>query len=170
MQADDIQDALENLREDKYDPDIKALVKAVNMAANELASSGFPILRTDERVADDRGFIEIAALNEPPIAVREVRMDGERVPFALDGLHIVVGRRGKCEIVYAVAHRALTIDDPVEFGALVDSAVAEYLAARNYCLITGRTDEARIWDQLYASHTEPRRLTRRAKLPKRVWR
>ena len=46
-----------------------------------------------------------------------------------------------------------------------DVHVAAYLAARNYCLFNGHTDEASYFDGLYDDVAERHRLKRRASLP-----
>ena len=60
-------------------------------------------------------------------------------------------------------------DDELAVGAGADAEMLTYLAARNFCLITGRTDEASVWDQRYNAEAENKRLRRRATLPRRAW-
>ena len=60
------------------------------------------------------------------------------------------------------------VADEVELGAFATGLI-EYLAARDYCLITGRTDEASVWDQRYNAEAENKRIRRRAVMPRRAW-
>ena len=72
-------------------------------------------------------------------------------------------------MTYTVSPEDKALDDTVTVGVLADEEMLAYLAARNYCIVTGRSDEASVWDQRYSSESEKKRLTRRAALCPRVW-
>lgn len=59
---------------------------------------------------------------------------------------------------------ALSLDSAVECTS-AGVFVAAYLAARNYCLFNGHTDEASYFDSLYEDAAERHRLSRRASVP-----
>lgn len=150
------------------DADVRMLVKCVNMATAELCADGFPLCVTDALAATD-GFIPISAFTREPSAVREVVKDGARVPFSVDSRGVRVSGVGTYKVTYAAVPKDAGLDETAETGALCDRNIAAYLTARNYCLITGRTDEASVWDQRYNAEAEKRRLTRRAALKGRKW-
>lgn len=150
------------------DADVRMLVKCVNMATAELCADGFPLCVTDAHAATD-GFIPISAFTRVPSAVREVVKDGARVPFSVDSRGVRVSGGGTYKVTYAAVPNDAGLDETAETGALCDRNIAAYLTARNYCLITGRTDEASVWDQRYNAEAEKRRLTRRAALKGRKW-
>lgn len=167
LQADDIE-AL--LRGDSAaaDPDVKTLVKSVNAAA-AAAAEYFPVCITETPSAED-GVIPFSAFTRRPSAVMGVKRGRSYVSFVLTPDGIAVRRDGSYSVTYSVEPKEAGIDDEVETAETVGIAMMAFLTARNYCLITGRSDEASVWDQMYEAQAAARRLTRRAKLPARVWR
>lgn len=150
------------------DEDVKLLVTCVNTAAANIAADGFPIT-LKERFASSDGRIALSSFTRPPSTVRRVEDGTGTVPFELDSSYISVPRDGEYDITYTVEPVEAKLDDDIELGALCDRSMLTYLAARNYCLVTGRTDEASVWDQMYDVHTSRKRLSRRARLPHRIW-
>lgn len=169
LQADDIEELL--VAEDvnaEDDADVKALVRCVNLAVSELAGNGFSRDASATAEAAD-GVIPFAALSPAPIKITAVRKNGVCVNFAVDGRGIAVDADGTYEVRYSPAPPEYGLDDETELAAFCPSDAAACLAARNYCLVTGRTDDASVWDQMYERHAELFRLTRRASLPTRKW-
>lgn len=170
LQADDIEALLEDESEDATptdDADVRTLVKCVNLAAAE-TSSDFPVLKTVTVECED-GIIPLSAFDGVVTTVREVMRGKRRVAFSLDSRGVTVPMKGTYTVVYTVAPSDCNLDDELILGVGVDSETLTYLSARNYCLVTGRSDEASIWDQRYNAETENKRLRRRAKLPVRDW-
>lgn len=166
LQADDIVSALEI--GDYGDSDVCTLVKCINLATAELCTDGFPVC-VSEVLPATKGFIALTLLSREPSGVREVTKDGVRVPFSVDPRGVRVSGDGMYTVVYDAVPKEVGLSDDAEVNALCDCNIAAYLTARNYCLITGRTDEASVWDQRYNAEAEKRRLTRRAKLKGRKW-
>ena len=165
LQADDIEYALDR---GETGDDVRVIAKCVNMAVAEMSGDGFPLCERQVLTARD-GVIPLSSFSRAPTGVRETTADGKRVAFTVDSLGVHVPRDGEYCVTYCFAFKDSELDDKAELGALCDKYVATYLTARNYCLITGRTDEASIWDQRYNAEAEKLRLTRRARIQGRKW-
>lgn len=171
LQADDIEEQLlqdEGEGEPSDDPDVKLLLTCVNSAIAGLAADGFPLVFSQAAVAAD-GLIPYSALTRKPSLVKSVKRGDRFVTFGLTADGITVPFDGCFCVEYAVEPAEAGADDEAEVGEMCDRSMAVYLAARNYCLATGRTDEAQIWDQTYDAQSAYKRLARRAKLPARAW-
>ncbi|MDE7464382.1 MAG: hypothetical protein K2M48_05065 [Clostridiales bacterium] len=151
------------------DEDVKLLVACINAAVNDIAADGFPIC-VNETLAASCCVVPISAFSRSPSTVRRVADRAGVVTFGFDSNGVAVPHDGAYEIMYTVEPDEAGLDDELELGAMCDRSMLTYMSARNYCLVTGRTDEASVWDQMYEAHTARKRLTRRARLPERVWR
>lgn len=168
LQADDIEYALTEGSEAETDSDVKCMLTAANLAVKEACADGFPVLREVEAVAENKR-IPLSAV-EGADSIKSVMRSNKRCSFYADNRGISVPRDGRYTVVYSVAPKDLSPDDEVTVGVFGDKSMLAYLTARDYCLMTGRTDEAAIWDQRYVSESEKRRLKVRAYLPAREWR
>lgn len=166
LQADDIEEALQAEGESD-DADVKTLIKCVNLAAAEVYSD-CPILHTVTARAVG-GYIPLEAFDGVVSSVKRVTRGGYDAPFFLCSPGVKVDGDGEYTVTYVKEYADVQIDSELELGAGADSQTLGYLTARNYCLITGRTDEAAIWDQRYNAEAEKKRMARRARLPKRAW-
>lgn len=169
LQADDIEELLVAENENaEDDADVKALVRCVNLAVSELVGNGFSrdVCETAEAA---NGMIPFAALNAAPLKTVSVRKNGRRVSFAADSRGITVGADGTYEVCYTPLPIERGLDDNADISSLCPSDAAACLTARNYCLVTGRTDDASVWDQMYERYAEQYRMSRRASLPMRKW-
>ncbi len=171
LQADDILLVLNTATEPQdygSDSDTECMLLCADLAVKEACADGFPVLREVQAVAENKriplSFIPDAS------SVKSVIRYGRRVPFSVDTRGIAVSENGPYTVVYAVEPPEYGQDDEVSVGVFADKTLLGYLAARDYCLITGRTDEAAIWDQRYVTESERKRLMRRARLPMREWR
>lgn len=167
LQADDITAALGTTAA-AGNEDVRTLVSCVNLAAAELCADGFPLCYTEELSAAN-GVIPFSGLSHTPSRILAVKRDGAAVPFAADVQGVKVGSSGKHAVTYYAVPDERSLDQAVEVGAFCDANILAYYTARNYCLVTGRTDEASIWDQRGNAEAEKRRLARRAALKKREW-
>ena len=170
LQADDIEYALTEKTAEEYtaDSDVKCMLLAANLAVKEACADGFPILRETVAVAEDKR-IPLSAVSGAD-SIKSVVRDNKRCSFTVDTRGISVPKNGTYTVVYAEAPRDLGPDDEVTIGVFGDKTMLAYLTARDYALMTGRTDEAAVWDQRYVSESEKKRLKVRAYLPAREWR
>ncbi len=169
LQADDIEELLvSGGATAATDADVKLLVACINAAACDIAADGFPVTLS-ERVEAAGGVIQFSALARTPSTVRKIADPSGAVSFELSKTEILVPRDGVFEITYTVEPESAELDAHVEMGAMCDRSMLAYMSARNYCLVSGRSDEASVWDQMYEAHTARKRLSRRARLPERAW-
>ena len=172
LQADDIAElisaeTIDGQSAEIVDADVKTLVKCVNLAVAELGYD-LPVVNT-KTVRATGGYIPLDEFDGTVSTVREVRRYGRAVRFSLSTKGVKVGCDGEYAVDYTVAPCESNLDDEVALGVGADPDVLCYLTARNYCLVTGRNDEASIWDQRYNAEAEKRRISRRAVLPRRAW-
>lgn len=173
LQADDVLEFLEQYGANEQDEppkpesDVKTLVACVNLALAESAADT-PVLHTATAVARN-GYIALddEVFDGELASVRAVTFGGKNVRFKFDSRGINVDRDGEYGVVYTVVQPDKGLTDEPEVGAGLDKTVLAYLSARDYCLVTGRTDEASVWDQRYNAELEKHRLLRRARLPRR---
>ncbi len=151
------------------DSEVKIFVKAVNTAVSNAANDGFPIVKT-ETVRSNGKKITFDAFTRTPSSVCSVEANGRAVMFGFDSRGISVPEDGEYTVTFTVEPESAELYTHVEAGAGCDFSILAFLTARNYCLMTGRTDDAQIWDQMYDSVLVKKRLTRRAQIPARVWR
>ncbi len=169
VQAESIERILtENTDGALTDADVRMLVRCVNLAIKEACADGFPVCCDRELRANGK-IIPLDAFDPPPSLIRRVTRSGVPVRFAVDTDGIAVPRDGKYVVTYTVAPTDKNLDEAVTVGVLADTDMLAYLAARNFCLVTGRYDEATVWDGRYAAESEKKRITRRAALRPRVW-
>lgn len=172
LQADDVEALIVSAgKPEEYmsDSDAKCLILCADLAVKEAAADGFPIVRETNVVAKNKR-IPLTDFPHEFCAVKSLLLNGRRAAFSVDMRGITVPEDGTYTVVYAETPREIEPEDDVVIGAFADKTMLGYLTARDYCLITGRTDEASIWDQRYATESERIRLGRRAALPARKWR
>lgn len=165
LQADDIASAIE---EGADDPDVKTLVASIELALSEINSSGFPLVEKQTLTAVD-GIIPFSAFASPPAGVIAVKREGKPAAFSMTPFGIKTEYDGAYAVEYSVFTEQKKLGDKITLPPLIGRDLAMYLAARNFCLITGRTDEAAVWDQRYEQEMEKKRIARRATLPARRW-
>lgn len=166
LQADDIESALASATSSVDDQDAKAMIKCVGLASAELGGE-HPVIVTTTSASSGRR-IPLSALGAVK-SVRRVSIDGRTVSFGLDNRGITVPFDGIYTVEYTEPQDEPGLNDALSVGVGVDKQILTYLTARNYCLVTGRTDEASIWDQRYAAESEKLRISRRCRTPQRRW-
>ncbi len=171
LTADDVVAILDGEPDTAIDDDeVKIFMKAANTAVSNAATDGFPIVKTETLVSSGR-VIALDAFSRAPDTVREVgTATGRKVAFAFDSRGVSVPEDGEYIVTYTAEPLEAKLEDEAETGAGCNFYMLAFLTARNYCLMTGRSDEAQVWDQLYDSALVKKRIARRASLPPRAWR
>lgn len=173
LQADDIEEtiksAIMNANVTALEADSRTLIRCIDLALSEIGGDGFPFVCEVEKTSEN-GVIDLPELGNA-LTVLRVARNGVPVTFETRNSKIYVKTDGTYKISYSRVHADITsLDGVMNVGAFVSTELVAYLAARNYCLVTGRTDEASVWDQMYSAEAQKRRLSRRARLPRRAWR
>nr|MDE7395740.1 hypothetical protein [Clostridiales bacterium] len=116
--------------------------------------------------------IPFTALAGNVLDVMAVEQNGTRVPFDVffDGLIVPV--RGVCRVTYSVAPDFTPLGGDSPFAGNKPSArLLAYGVAREYCLISGRTDDAAMWDgRFLAGVEEESRKKGEMRVRARAWR
>lgn len=148
------------------DASIQRLESAVESAISELARE-FPTYKKMTGVATN-GIIPYPATTRIAF-IRSVSQGGKSVAFTYDSLGIHVERDGTYDIVYSPQADGWEAYDDITVNRFVGIDMMVQLAARNYCILCGRLDEADIFDNRYEQYAETLRLKRRAHLPPRAF-
>ena len=179
LQLDEVADMLENYGKAidgeqaqfdtrlDTDSDAKLLTSAAKTAVYEIANDGFPAVNTVPATAQN-GVIPLSAVGDDVLYVISVVKNGALVMFTTVPDGVKVGLDGDCSVTYCVNIGDIGYGDNIKIDKIPLHIVA-YRAARNYCLMTGRTDEASIWDGRYTEEAEKLRCRRRTRLPRRKW-
>lgn len=151
--------------------ELALLVRCCNLVIGELASSSFPLKKVQEANSEN-GKIPFTALGGDVLDVYTVERDGARIPFDVffDGLIVPVA--GACRVTYSVAPDFCPLGGDSPFAGSKPSArLLAYGVAREYCLISGRTDDAAMWDgRFLAGVEEESRKKGEMRVRARVWR
>lgn len=147
------------------------LVRCCNLIIGELSNTAFP-LKKKATVTSENGKLAFAALDDDVLDIYAVEQNGVRLPFDrfYDGLLVPVC--GKCTITYSFAPAFCALADDSPFAGNKPSArLLAYGVAREYCLISGRTDDAAMWDgRFLAGIEEESRKKGEATILPRKWR
>ena len=149
------------------DPDGMLLTAAAKTAVYEIANDGFPAVDTVTAAAKG-GLIPMEEIGGNVLYVISVAKGGGIVRFTTTPYGVKVGSDGEYVVTYCIRIGEIGYYDDIKTD-LAPPYVVAYRAARNYCLMTGRTDEASIWDGRYAEEAEKLRVRRRSHLPRRRW-
>ena len=151
--------------------ELDLLVRCCNLVLGELAESEF-VLRAQTEVNAENGRIERAALDERLNDILSVTAHGRRLPVREYFDCITVPYSGKCTVTYTFAPAKVGIGDDSPYAGNKPSArLIAYGIAREYCQISGMTDEAAVWDGRFAAAAteEARGKCEKTVLP-RKWR
>ncbi len=152
------------------DPDAKLLAAAAKTAVYEINADGFPYVKS-VKVQTADGEIPYASINGGNVMyVVSVARNGAPVRFACKPDGVEADGGGLYTVTYCEKPGSeLGYDSEIKTGLQIGLYEIAYRAARNYCLMSSRLDEASVWDQRYIEQTEKLRCRRRAYLPRRQW-
>lgn len=140
------------------------LIDSCVCAVGEMYGSGFAPRKTFElepcggAVALPDGYAKVVA----------VKRDGAPIDYQTTENGIAVD--GDCAVTVTLekAVGELSLTQEIDMQDVASDALV-YAAARNFCLVTGRNDEAAVFDERYCAATEKLRISRRARLRARAW-
>lgn len=99
--------------------------------------------------------------------VSGVTASDKNVPFTVDSFGLHVGGGGKYTVTYVPETYSVEIGTDFEVSTDVGFVMMMHLIARNYCIFSGRVEEAAMYDSRYNDYAEARSLKRRAHIPAR---
>lgn len=157
------------------DLSVQKLDISLRDALSELAVK-FPVY-TVKTVAAVAGKIPMSLLkagestgdiqNEISFRVMHVTKNGRHVPFSVTGTAVIVDGDGTYEVAIAPDKFDKGIGDQFELSDEIALMTVIHLIARNYCIFSGRTEEAAMYDSRYSDYAEAISLKRRAHIPAR---
>ena len=148
--------------------EIKRLVRCANLVIGELAADLMP-LKTRETLSFSPSA-EYSAFSKPPTDIYSVKNEsGFNVPFREYFDRVEVKTDGKYEVEYSYSPAAVALDGDIPFPALPPFVLAQGIA-REYCVISGMTEEASVWDQRFGSSVAARvRPKKDVRIRRRAW-
>ena len=151
--------------------ELELLIRCCNLVLHELSETGFPLKGNSELEVKD-GKIFYGDLDRMPSEIISVRKEGKSIPFRAYYDCITVRVSGKCEIEYTFEPKKADLGGEAEYLSSKPSArLVAYGIAREYCLISGMTDEAAMWDSRFSACLEDEATEKREKKVRaRVWR
>lgn len=151
--------------------ELDILLRCCNLVFCELSETEFP-LRTTCELAVEGGKIAYDDLPEKVTDIYAVRADGASVPFRQFYDCITLPVSGKVTVEYSFAPPAVTLDGQSPYSGNKPSArLVAYGIAREYCLISGMTDDATLWDGRFTACAEEEAAVKRERrVRRRAWR
>lgn len=140
------------------------LIESCVCAVGEMYGSGFAPRRTFEL----EPFGGVVVLPDGYAKIVAVKRDGIPVDYRITEHGLAVNDDSTVTVTLEKAVGELTFMREIELKDEACDALV-YAAARNFCLVTGRNDEAAVFDERYCAETEKRRISRRARLRARAW-
>lgn len=162
------EDPNESLQEDER-RELDILLRCCNLVLGEL-SEEFPLNARIDVQAD--GGIPYTALPANVAHVVSVEKEGKRVPFSQWYDRLTFPASGNVTVCYTRVPPAVALADRSPYPTDVPSArTLAYGIAREYCLISGMTDEAALWDgRFVAAVNEQSRPRKEKRVRARAWR
>lgn len=172
LQMEDVCEALEN--EQSYEgetaAEIDRLRRCANLVLSEAACDYLP-LKITEKLYADGGEILFTDFSRRLVDIFSVKTEaGVTVPFKQYFDRIILPTEGFYAVEYSYAPDKLELTDALPYTERLSARVIAYGTACEYCLISGMTDDALLWDKrfkdalnLAATPSSEKRL------PKRRW-
>ncbi|MDE7107540.1 MAG: hypothetical protein K2O39_04380 [Clostridiales bacterium] len=148
------------------DHNVQKLRSAMNSALCEVARD-FPVLKKMSASAVDGVIPNPTGVSVA--CVYRVTRKGKPVSFNFDSLGIHVERDGDYDVVYSTTADCWEPYNDIAVPDYVCMEMLTQLVACNYCVMSGRPDEADFFYGRYEQHAEALRLKRRAKLRPRAF-
>lgn len=175
LQLESVVSALDESAEQGADAEtareIALLTRCGNLVLHEIASEYIP-LRVSERVTVRNKRFDYSALSRKAVDIYSVKRAGKSVPFRQFYDSFTVGSDGDYTVEYSFEPLRLDLGGVSEFAGNKPSArTVAYGIACEYCLISGMSDEAVLWDKRYKDSLAVRAGAKNErKVAARVWR
>lgn len=148
---------------------VNTLLYCVNAVEDELARYYFPLTAT-EKLQSESGEYSFADFTYIPVKILSVKRDGKKVKFTLDTGKMITDCK-EIEVEYGYAPKKKTMDDESAFGDELDVNIAACGAAAEFCLISGETSLAEVWETRYREGIERAQKLYKSRIyiPPRRW-
>ncbi|MCL2598368.1 MAG: hypothetical protein FWD76_00445 [Firmicutes bacterium] len=124
------------------------LCRCANLVLGEIASEYIPLVKT-ELANSLGGVIAYESLSKNLIDIVSVKQNGQSVRYKMtqDG---IVAPSGRYRIEYNFLPQKYLYKDSIDYkGAVLSTRVIAYGVITEYCIISGLTDDAVMWDKRY---------------------
>ena len=155
---------------DEQARELDILLRCGNLVLQELSEGEFP-LRGQMQCETD-GKLTYARLPQRVTHILGVKQGGKNVPFTEWHDCITLPVSGKITVAYAYSPAAVSLSSASPYPTDVPSArLLAYGIAREYCLISGMSQEASLWDSRFVACVADEAHVRGEKRVRpRVWR
>ncbi len=166
----DVNNPAESMTEELY-KELDILTRCCNLVIGELAESDFP-LKTKCELNASAGRVNYADFGKKVTDILSVAGDGKRLPFKEYFDCFTVPYYGKVEVSFTFAPEFTPLNGVSPYSGNKPSArLVAYGIAREYCLISGMTDDAAMWDGRFSAAATEQAYARGSKtVPARRWR
>ena len=146
---------------------VAKLQLAICDALSEI-STHFPVyLKKTLNTTADGSIPRSAVSKGGAFAVTSVMENGKPIPYTVDPIGLHIDGQGTYDIIYMPEVFEVSITDNFDVAPEVGIAMMMYLVARNYCMMSGRMEEAAMHDSRYNDCVEKAKLKRKAHIPAR---
>lgn len=145
---------------------VRMMLLAIMDAASEI-SMLYPISLKKTVQATD-GIIAFADVcDSGAFTVNGITSDGAAVRYTTDSTGIRVSEDGDYTVLYSPEVFDVWFDENIEISPEVGFMTMLHLVARNYCLFSGRPEEAEIHDEMYVRALQRHKRKRSLRMPAR---
>ena len=128
--------------------DAENLLRCFQLVENELALDYLP-LHAEEEITSATGAIGFEVFSRPLVRVLKVtNTQGQELDFKLFPNYLKT-QSGKVCVTYTYTPNAKSYTDESDFKALVSIRLFAYGIAQEFCLASGRFEEAKVWESKY---------------------
>lgn len=136
--------------------DAQILIESANTVIGEIASDFLPLKCIEEVETNEKGEILLSALSNEICDIFALR-DSRGKPVRFDSHYdrLIVNAKGRYRLIYSKMPPEYALSDTVCYtNTIISTDVIAFGTARDFCLISGRTDEANIWEQRFKVELE----------------
>lgn len=168
--ASDNTDNADASANDGLSEDAQLIIDCVKSTVEEIADEFIPLMRVATATAVDREIV-LSDLDENVNRVFSVKSGERERAFKCRYDRLIVPQDGEYAVAFSVAPTFGTLNDDICYThSLISTRIIAFGVARDFCIITGRTDEANVWEQRFKAALESKLSTKKfIKLKRRGW-
>lgn len=168
--ASDNTDNADASANDGLSEDAQLIIDCVKSTVEEIADEFIPLMRVATATAVDREIV-LSDLDENVNRVFSVKSGERERAFKCRYDRLIVPQDGDYAVAFSVAPAFGTLNDDICYThSLISTRIIAFGVARDFCIITGRTDEANVWEQRFKAALESKLSTKKfIKLKRRGW-
>ena len=148
--------------------EINRLIRCANLVLGELAADLLPIKTRETLVFSP--YALYSTFSQPPVDIYSVMgEDGANVRFCELFDRVEVKTSGSYTVEYSYSPTVVELTDEIPYPTLPPFVLGQGIA-REYCVISGMTEEASVWDQRFLSSVTARARSKKdVRVRRRAW-